>query len=72
MKKSAMLYSGLKEFSKDELQNTLLSPLFGDFNNLGKIFVFTGTNEILYPDCFILEQKAKSFRLFSEVFSKKK
>lgn len=60
LKKSAMLYSGLNEFSKDELQNPLLSPLFGDLNNLGKILVFTGTNEILYPDCLILEQKAKN------------
>ncbi len=60
LKKSAMLYSGLKEFSKNELQNPLLSPLFGDLNNLGKILVFTGTNEILYPDCLILEQKAKT------------
>lgn len=60
LKKSAMLYLGSKEFSKDELQNPLLSPLFGDLNNLGKILVFTGTNEILYPDCLILEQKAKN------------
>lgn len=72
LKKSALLYSGLIDFSEKEIQkelnnvlqnelkNPLLSPLFGDLNNLGKILIFTGTNEILYPDCLLLEQKAKN------------
>lgn len=28
----------------------LVSPIYGDFNGLGKISLFIGTNDILYPD----------------------
>lgn len=37
----------------------LVSPIYGDFNGLGKISVFTGTNDVLYPD-------AKKFKNMAE------
>lgn len=33
-----------------DLRNPLISPMFGDMSKLGKIFLFTGDREILYPD----------------------
>ena len=31
-------------------KNYLISPIYGNFEGLGKISLFTGTNDILYPD----------------------
>ncbi|MCH5156610.1 MAG: alpha/beta hydrolase [Clostridiales bacterium] len=33
-----------------DLRNALISPMFGDMSKLGKILLFTGDREILYPD----------------------
>ena len=35
----------------------MLSPIFGRMDNLGKIFLLTGTHEILNPDCRKLKTK---------------
>lgn len=35
----------------------VLSPIFGRMDNLGKIFLLTGTHEILNPDCRKLKTK---------------
>jgi acetyl esterase/lipase len=48
------LYGG-----KKGAKHYLISPIYGDFNGLGKISVFTGTNDILHPD-------AKKFRDMAE------
>ena len=48
------LYGG-----KKGAKHYLISPIYGDFNGLGKISVFTGTNDILYPD-------AKKFKNMAE------
>ena len=33
-----------------DLRNPIVSPMFGDMTNLGKILLFAGDREILYPD----------------------
>lgn len=40
-----------------DLKNYLVSPLYGDFNNLGKITIITGERDILRPDCIKLSKK---------------
>lgn len=40
-----------------ELKDPMLSPLFGTFDNLGKITLFIGTREVLYPDAMLLYEK---------------
>lgn len=41
-----------KTFIKDlDDKDYRVSPLFGDFSNLGKLTIFIGTKEIFYPDC---------------------
>ena len=40
-----------------DAKNPVLSPIFGRMDNLGKIFLLTGTHEILNPDCRKLKTK---------------
>ena len=40
-----------------DAKNAVLSPIFGRMDNLGKIFLLTGTHEILNPDCRKLKTK---------------
>lgn len=35
-----------------------VSPLYGDWNHLGKIMIFSGTEDIMTPDCELLAEKA--------------
>lgn len=34
----------------EDLTNSIISPIFGDFKKIGKISIFVGTHEILYPE----------------------
>jgi acetyl esterase/lipase len=53
---------------KNEFQNPLASPIYGNFSGLPPVFTFIGTHDILYPDCFDFHQKmlkaSQSHRLF--------
>lgn len=44
--------------------NYLVSPIEGDVSKLKNITIFTGTNDILNPDIYVLEEKAKQVGLF--------
>lgn len=35
-----------------------VSPLYGDWNHLGKVLIFSGTEDIMTPDCELLAEKA--------------
>ena len=39
-----------------DLRNPLISPMFGDMSKLGKILLYTGDREILYPDLVKLNE----------------
>jgi acetyl esterase/lipase len=41
-----------------DLLDPLVSPLFGEFEGLGPITVFTGTRDVLNPDAHLLVEKA--------------
>lgn len=41
-----------------ETDHPFVSPLYGDWNHLGPILVFSGTEEIMTPDCELLAEKA--------------
>lgn len=53
---------------KESLDNPLISPIYGDVNGLGKISIFIGTHDILYPDSLQLKKKLEEnqipFRYF--------
>ena len=46
-----------------ELTNYLVSPMYGEFNDLGKITIITGENDILKPDCKKLSKKLDKFNI---------
>ena len=43
-------------FAEEGSKYYLASPIYGDFTGLGKISLFTGTNDILYPDAKKLKE----------------
>ena len=53
--------SGIQEVAKflagEELKQPLVSPLFGDLSGLGRISIYIGTHDILYPDNRLLHEK---------------
>ena len=51
-----------------DTQNPLISPIYGNMDNLKEIFLIFGTNEILYPDCLKLEKLLKTSKLKSVTF----
>lgn len=44
-----------------EKDHPTVSPLYGDWNHLGPILIFSGTEEILTADCELLAEKAGKF-----------
>lgn len=40
-------------------EHPLVSPLYGSWDDLGQILIFSGTEEILTPDCELLAEKAQ-------------
>ena len=51
---AATKYAG----SSNELKNRYVSPIYGEFNNLGEILMFYGTHELFYADALELETTA--------------
>lgn len=53
---------------KGNMNNYLVSPIFGTFENLGRISIFVGTREIFYPEvmklCNILKNNEIDYDLF--------
>ena len=47
----SMTNEEIEEFAE---KDPLISPIYGNMDNLGEIFLIFGTNEILYPDCLKL------------------
>ncbi|MBN2892224.1 MAG: alpha/beta hydrolase [Bacteroidales bacterium] len=46
-----LIYAGNIYSGGENPKNHLISPIFGEMNNLGNILLFFGTNEVFYPDC---------------------
>ncbi len=57
LKHAALLYSG-----NHDLKDPLLSPLYGDLNDLGEIMLIFGSEEVFYPDCMSLIDKIERSR----------
>ena len=58
LKRVVLIESAIKYAGANDLKNPLVSPLYGDFNNLGEILMFYGTHELFYADALKLEEKA--------------
>lgn len=55
-----LINAGLSYAGGDDVHLPFLSPIYGKFNQLGKIAVFYGTQDILMPDCLLLKEKVKN------------
>lgn len=53
-----------------EPDHPFVSPLYGDWDHLGRILVFSGTEEILTPDCELLAEKAGKFKETGIIYKK--
>lgn len=53
-----------------EPDHPFVSPLYGDWNHLGKILVFSGTKEIMTPDCELLAEKAGTLKETEIIYKK--
>lgn len=63
---------GLVEYAKLwagdlDLKDYKLSPINGDLSNLPDTLIFTGTNEILYPDLILFDKKLQKNKVKSEL-----
>lgn len=53
-----------------EEDNPFVSPIHGDWNHLGPILIFSGTEEILTPDCELLAEKASKLEETEIIYKK--
>lgn len=54
----ALKAAGARYCGPLEPDHPFVSPIFGDWNHLGPILIFSGTEEILTPDCELLAERA--------------
>ena len=60
--------SGCKAWAGDrQLQDPVISPIYGDFLNFPPMFMFIGTEEILYPDAISFAEKVAATGTKTEV-----
>ncbi len=45
-----------------EKDNYLVNPIDGDLSKLKNTTIFTGTNDILNPDVYVLKEKAEKIK----------
>ncbi|MFV0242454.1 MAG: alpha/beta hydrolase fold domain-containing protein [Lacrimispora sphenoides] len=53
-----------------EPDHPFVSPLYGNWDQLGQILIFSGTDEILTPDCELLAEKAGKFKGTKMIYKK--
>lgn len=56
----------------EDLKNPVLSPIFADFKNIGRIIIIVGTDEILYPEAKAFLKLAKENQVKIEFHAKDK
>jgi len=58
------MHAARKYAGEDDLNNYLLSPIHGMFDDLPPTYIFYGTEELFYPDIEILKEKIKNLENF--------
>lgn len=59
LNKESLILAGISYASEDGMDSYLVNPIDGNLENLENITIFTGTYDILNPDVYILEERAK-------------
>ena len=63
LKIAGIAYAG----GEQETSNYLVSPIEGDLSKLKNVTIFTGTNDILNPDVYVLEERAEKVGVDIEI-----
>ncbi|EXG84664.1 esterase/lipase [Clostridium sp. ASBs410] len=66
----ALKEAGARYCGPLEPDHPFVSPLYGDWDQLGQILIFSGTDEILTPDCELLAEKAGKFKGTKIIYKK--
>ena len=59
LNKETLKLAGLAYAREDGIDSYLVNPIDGDLSDLRNVIIYTGTYDILNPDVYILEQRAK-------------
>lgn len=63
LSKEALLYAAEQYANPSEFKNPLVSPINGDFRELGSIIMFFGSNELFYADGLSMQRIAETDKL---------
>lgn len=66
----ALKEAGARYCGPLEPDHPFVSPLYGNWDQLGQILIFSGTDEILTPDCELLAEKAGKFKGTKMIYKK--
>lgn len=66
----ALKEAGARYCGPLEPDHPFVSPLYGNWDQLGQILIFSGTDEILTPDCELLAEKAGKFKETKIIYKK--
>ncbi|PJJ29986.1 alpha/beta hydrolase fold domain-containing protein [Lacrimispora celerecrescens] len=66
----ALKEAGARYCGPLEPDHPFVSPLYGNWEQLGQILIFSGTDEILTPDCELLAEKAGKFKGTEIIYKK--
>lgn len=59
LNKESLILAGISYASEDGMNSYLVNPIDGNLKGLENITIFTGTYDILNPDVYVLEERAK-------------
>lgn len=67
LNREALKLAGIAYAGEDGINSYLVNPIDGDLSKLKNVTIFTGTNDILNPDVYVLQEKAKNANVNIEV-----
>lgn len=67
LNKETLKLAGISYAGEDGINSYLVNPIDGDLSKLKNITIFTGTNDILNPDVYVLKERAKEVNVEIEV-----
>lgn len=67
LNKENLKLAGIAYAGEDGMDSYLVNPIEGDISKLENITIFTGTNDILNPDVYVLKKKAEQVKVKIEV-----
>lgn len=59
LNKETLKLAGIAYAGEDGINSYLVNPIEGDLSKLKNVIIFTGTHDILNPDVYVLQEKAK-------------